>query len=337
LDVYEFFLLQLCNDKNTMVLRRLVLEQIKKDSPGSIAIPDLRLIAWHGALGVAYHLSLEKNNRLTFSEMVNGESGSGDDLELNLKLLMTIFMVEAQSVLDRQQSIAQNTALTENVFLMAVCTQLRIPLFIVGKPGTSKSLAKSIIGDVMKGTASKSSLYRQLKRAKHITYQCSHLSTAEGILNTFKECSKQQHEKNIESKENEQQDDGFVAVAVLDEIGLAEASDTMPLKALHPLLETGCSPRGIIEVKPNKTDKVGVIAISNWPLDPAKMNRGICVCREELTRTELEFTALKIIGNNLLPQKNSQEYLPFFYGNNEATRNAGNFWIEGFLRILEND
>ena len=116
-----------------MVLRRLVLEQIKKDSPGSIAIPDLRLIAWHGALGVAYHLSLEKNNRLTFSEMVNGESGSGDDLELNLKLLMTIFMVEAQSVLDRQQSIAQNTALTENVFLMAVCTQLRIPLFIVGK------------------------------------------------------------------------------------------------------------------------------------------------------------------------------------------------------------
>ena len=166
-----------------------------------------------------------------------------------------------------------------------------------------QSLAKSIIGDVMKGTASKSSLYRQLKRAKHITYQCSHLSTAEGILNTFKECSKQQHEKNIESKENEQQDDGFVAVAVLDEIGLAEASDTMPLKALHPLLETGCSPRGIIEVKPNKTDKVGVIAISNWPLDPAKMNRGICVCREELTRAELEFTALKIIGNNLLPQK----------------------------------
>jgi len=29
-------------------------------------------------------------------------------------------------------------------------------------------------------------------------------------------------------------------VVVLDEIGLAEDSEKMPLKALHPLLEDGC-------------------------------------------------------------------------------------------------
>ena len=52
-------------------------------------------------------------------------------------------------------NIAHNAALRENVFMMAVCVELRIPLFVVGKPGSSKSLAKSTIAESMKGTNSK--------------------------------------------------------------------------------------------------------------------------------------------------------------------------------------
>ena len=33
--------------------------------------------------------------------------------------------------------------------------------------------------------------------------------------------------------------DSYVAVVVLDEVGLAEDSPNLPLKALHPLLEDG--------------------------------------------------------------------------------------------------
>ena len=44
-------------------------------------------------------------------------------------------------------NIARNAALRENVFMMTICIQLRIPLFLVGKPGSSKSLAKSIVAD----------------------------------------------------------------------------------------------------------------------------------------------------------------------------------------------
>ena len=47
-------------------------------------------------------------------------------------------------------NIAHNAALRENVFMMAVCVELRIPLFVVGKPGSSKSLAKSIVAESMK-------------------------------------------------------------------------------------------------------------------------------------------------------------------------------------------
>ena len=61
------------------------------------------------------------------------------------------------------KNIAKNAALRENIFMMAVCIELRIPLFLVGKPGSSKSLAKSIIADSMRGKVSQSLLLRDFK------------------------------------------------------------------------------------------------------------------------------------------------------------------------------
>ena len=61
-------------------------------------------------------------------------------------------------------NIARNDALRENVFMMAICIELRIPLFLVGKPGSSKSLAKSIIQDSMHGKGSQTELLRRFKQ-----------------------------------------------------------------------------------------------------------------------------------------------------------------------------
>ena len=61
-------------------------------------------------------------------------------------------------------NIARNAALRENVFMIAICIELRIPLFLVGKPGSSKSLAKSIVQTSMLGTASNSELLREFKQ-----------------------------------------------------------------------------------------------------------------------------------------------------------------------------
>ena len=60
-------------------------------------------------------------------------------------------------------NIAKNAALRENVFMMAICIELRIPLFLVGKPGSSKSLAKSIVADSMLGKASEQNLMKEFK------------------------------------------------------------------------------------------------------------------------------------------------------------------------------
>lgn len=62
------------------------------------------------------------------------------------------------------------------------------------------------------------------------SYQCSQLSTPESIFEVFRIAQKFQ---------KDQQESSYVSVVVLDEIGLAEDSPSLPLKALHPLLEDG--------------------------------------------------------------------------------------------------
>ena len=66
--------------------------------------------------------------------------------------------------LELGHNIAPNTALSENVFMMVVCIELRIPLFVVGKPGSSKSLAKTVVAANMEGETSRSNLFKTFKR-----------------------------------------------------------------------------------------------------------------------------------------------------------------------------
>lgn len=184
-----------------------------------------------------------------------------------------------------RETIAKNVALKENVFLMVVCIELRIPLFLVGKPGSSKSLAKTVVADAMQGQNSHTGLFRNLKQVHMVSFQCSPHSSPDGIIGTFRSCARFQRDKNMEE---------YVSVVVLDEIGLAEDSPQMPLKTLHPLLEDGC----IDSDKPDPHMKVGFVGISNWALDPAKMNRGIFVSRGDPSEDELVKTANGICASS---------------------------------------
>ena len=67
------------------------------------------------------------------------------------------------------------------------------------------------------------------------SYQCSQLSTSESILNVFRQA------ETIQSRKDRNK---FVSVVVLDEVGLAEDSPSLPLKVLHPLLEDGTEGSG---------------------------------------------------------------------------------------------
>lgn len=71
------------------------------------------------------------------------------------------------------ENIAKNAALRENVFMMTICIELRIPLFLVGKPGSSKSLAKSIVSASLQGKASVDPFLKNFKQVGQ-QYICVH-------------------------------------------------------------------------------------------------------------------------------------------------------------------
>ncbi|XP_063680621.1 LOW QUALITY PROTEIN: E3 ubiquitin-protein ligase rnf213-alpha-like [Bolinopsis microptera] len=183
-----------------------------------------------------------------------------------------------------QEDVAENEALRENIFMMVVCIELNIPLFIVGHPGSSKSLAKLIVKGCMSGLSSNSQLLEHLCQIHMTSFQCSPQSEAEGIERTFESA------KKFISDENNTQNRRLMPVVVLDEIGLAEDSKKMPLKALHSLLENSGS---------SDQTKIGFIGISNWSLDPAKMNRGLYVTRQLPDLEELKSTAIEICKTSM--------------------------------------
>jgi MoxR-like ATPase len=53
--------------------------------------------------------------------------------------------------LEIEDGISMNQALQENLFVAIICILNKIPIFIVGKPGTSKTLAIQVIASNLQG------------------------------------------------------------------------------------------------------------------------------------------------------------------------------------------
>ncbi|KAJ4460556.1 putative E3 ubiquitin-protein ligase [Paratrimastix pyriformis] len=172
---------------------------------------------------------------------------------------------------------ALNQALLENVFVALVCIINRIPVFVVGKPGCSKSLSVRLITTSLKGRDSRDPWFRQLPSLYVVPYQGSDVSTSEGILHVFRKAREYLGKEDI------------IPMVLLDEVGLAEVSRYNPLKVLHSLLE------------PNQSGQadVAVVGISNWALDAAKMNRAIYLSRPEPDVKDLYETACSILSISL--------------------------------------
>ena len=95
------------------------------------------------------------------------------------------------------------------------------------------------------------------------------MSTSDSIEKAFKSACQ------LKSNISKNQDDNSknIVIMILDEIGLAEASSSNPLKVLHRILED-----------PNSVPMIG---LSNWQLDASKMNRVVFANRPKLSLEEL--------------------------------------------------
>lgn len=125
------------------------------------------------ALAVCYRARL--GERAPFDDLI-GEELVAQGLISNpasFALEITRVMAVFAANLVIGPNISRNLALTENTFIMIVCVQLNIPLTVIGKPGSAKSLAKVVVQDSLKGNLSSSHFFRQFKRVEYFSYLCS--------------------------------------------------------------------------------------------------------------------------------------------------------------------
>ena len=171
------------------------------------------------------------------------------------------------------EGIALNRALRENLYTCYTCIEANIPLIIVGKPGTGKSLSFNILYNTLKGENSKNVFFRDKGKLYRHYYQGSETSTSDGIKKVFQ---KARTDKN--NNKNKQ----TITLVFFDEMGLAERSSNNPLKIMHYLLER------------DSENSVPFLGISNWRLDAAKINRALNLSITDYDEKDLKDTAVYI-------------------------------------------
>ena len=181
--------------------------------------------------------------------------------------------ITEQMYIEKTKGIALNRALRENLFTIFMCITNNVPLIIVGKPGTSKSLSFQILYNTMKGEYSESEYFKDKGKLYRYYYQGSEASTSKGIEKVFSKAIKAQ--ANNKNK-------NIITLVFFDEMGLAERSSNNPLKIIHYLLEK------------DNDNSVPFLGISNWKLDASKINRALSLTITDYDIEDLKETAIAI-------------------------------------------
>ncbi len=157
------------------------------------------------------------------------------------------------------KGIGKNKSLKENIFLLFTALVTNIPLIIIGKPGSSKSLSAQLINKEMVGEYSRTEFFKLYPSIVQTYFQGSNSTTAKDVEEIFKKA-----EGRLNGLKKNNNSDLPISMILFDELGLAERSPYNPLKALHSHLELDGNTKGI-----------SFIGISNWTLDAAKINRAL--------------------------------------------------------------
>ena len=217
------------------------------------------------SLGVVYYMRLNLKYREKYKTWIDEKYRSKYEISFSEALTYELEWFIAN--VELPIGIAQTQALMENLFATIVCTANRIPLIIVGAPGSSKTLSFNLAVSNLKGQESKKQLFRETKVFHSLDphfYQCSRRTTSNEIETVFSRAvNRQQTYTHFSLPIN--------CVVLMDEAGLPEESHES-LKVLHYHLDC---------------QKVSFVAITNHMLDAAKSNRAVSLFRPEATDDDL--------------------------------------------------
>ncbi|RHZ80791.1 hypothetical protein Glove_132g18 [Diversispora epigaea] len=243
-------------------------------------LPQVYLIPHHGSSASTSDGIIE-----VFQKAVKFQETSTDEfpsisvvlLEGDNKKFKEIIKQEQDDIVKRMNippNTALNEALLENILVMTVCILTKIPVFIIGESGTSKSLAIQLISQNLRGKDSNDRFFQTLPQVYLIPHHGSSASTSDGIIEVF--------QKAVKFQETSTDEFPSISVVLLEGVGLVETSPHNPLKVLHSLLEPSYPADG---------PTVSVVGIGNWRLDNSKSSRALLVQRPKLSIEDLVETA----------------------------------------------
>ena len=241
--------------------------------------------------------------------------------------------------IEKDKGIALNRALRENLFTCFTCIDNTVPLIIVGKPGTGKSLSFQILYNTLKGEYSEKEFFKKKGKLYRYYYQGSETSTAKGIKQVFKKALKAKNRKKIKknNEEENKKDDNNEEQKKEENNKEEKKEEEEEKKKEENKIEDNKKENkdnkkieeeknkninlvffdemGLAERSSNNPlkvihyllekdieDSVPFLGISNWRLDAAKINRALNLSITDYDIQDLEETALAIaraLDNNL--------------------------------------
>ena len=209
---------------------------------------------------------IEENEEGNLFENINYEELKIDLRDKKINQFSDFLKLEEEfliNLIELDKGIGKNNLLKENLFLLFLSIITKIPLIIIGKPGTGKSLSAQLISKSMKGKYSKEKFFRKYPQIVQTYFQGSESTTPEDVEKLF-EMAEGKYNSFIKKKEKNEikEEDLPISMILFDELGLAEKSKTNPLKVLHSKLEYN-----------DKNEGISFIGLSKYSLDAAKLNR----------------------------------------------------------------
>ena len=205
-----------------------------------------------------------------------------DEIEsrcIKIKFFSDFLKIEQNFLIEQielDNGIGKNTLLKENVFLLFISLLTNIPLIIIGKPGSGKSLSAQLMYKSMRGEYSQKEFFKLFPKIIQTYFQGSESTQPEDVESLFEKAGKKL-DYYRKKKETEKDLQLPISMVLFDELGLAEKSDSNPLKVLHSKLDYA-----------GKEDGISFVGISNYSLDAAKINRALVLSVPDLDKKKDE-------------------------------------------------
>ena len=200
------------------------------------------------------------------------------------------------SQIELDKDIGKNSLLKENIFTLFLSAVTNIPLIIIGKPGTGKSLSAQLICKSMKGIYSKNKFFKNFPQIMQTYFQGSESTQQVDVENLFEKAKNKLNyfkNKKLINKELEFP----ISMILFDRLGFAEKSKNNPLKLIHSKFECSCKEEG-----------VSFVGISNYSLDAMKSNRTLILYVQDLDQRvddliETSYNIMESISDKLKNDK----------------------------------